>query len=91
MTTLRMEVEAVQSAQTNMQNTKQQLDQLLATMSNTVTGLQSNWMGNSATEFLSLYDQWKSGMNTSLENLAQMASRLQNEINEWNQMASKLS
>ena len=48
-------------------------------------------MGNSATEFFNLYEQWKSNMNTTLENLNNMAAKLQAEINEWEQMASKLA
>lgn len=91
MTTLHMEVETVRNAQTNMVNTYQQLTSLLQSMTNTVNGLQGAWMGNSATEFLGLYDQWRSNMNTTLENLNQMASKLQAEINEWEQMASKLA
>lgn len=91
MTTLHMEVETARNAQTNMVNTYQQLTSLLQSMTSAVNGLQPAWMGNSATEFFSLYDQWRSNMNTTLENLNQMASKLQAEINEWEQMASKLA
>ncbi len=91
MATLHMDVETARSAQSNMTNTHQQLTSLLQTMTSTVNGLQSAWMGNSATEFLGLYDQWKSSMNTLLDNLNTMSTRLQNEINEWEQMASKLA
>ncbi len=91
MTTLHMEVETARGAQSNMTNTYQQLTSLIQSMTSTVNGLQSAWMGNSATEFLGAYDQWRSSMNTALENLNTMASRLQNEINEWEQMASKLA
>jgi len=91
MTTLHMEIETARSTQTNMANTYQQLTSLLQSMTSAVGGLQSAWMGNSATEFLSLYDQWKSGMNTTLENLNAMSTKLQAEINEWEQVASKLA
>jgi WXG100 family type VII secretion target len=91
MATLHMEVETARNAQSNMANTYQQLTSLLQSMTSTVNGLQPAWMGNSATEFFGLYDQWKSNMNSTLENLNTMASRLQNEINEWEQMASKLA
>jgi WXG100 family type VII secretion target len=91
MTTLHMEVETARNAQTNMANTFQQLTSLLQSMTSTVNGLQPAWMGNSATEFFNLYDQWKSNMNSTLENLNQMSTRLQSEINEWEQMANKLS
>jgi WXG100 family type VII secretion target len=91
MATLHMDVETARSAQSNMTNTHQQLTSLLGSMTSTVNGLQSAWMGNSSTEFLGLYDQWKSQMNTMLDNLNTMSSRLQTEINEWEQMASKLN
>jgi WXG100 family type VII secretion target len=91
MATLHMDVETARSAQSNMTNTHQQLTSLLQTMTSTVNGLQPAWMGNSATEFLGLYDQWKSSMNTLLDNLNSMSTRLQTEINEWEQMASKLA
>lgn len=91
MTTLHMEVETARSTQTTMVNTYQQLTSLLQSMTNAVNGLQPAWMGNSATEFFGMYDQWRSSMNTLLENLNQMSSKLQAEINEWEQMASKLA
>jgi len=91
MATLHMEVETARSAQSNMANTYQQLTSLLQSMTSTVNGLQPAWMGNSATEFFGLYDQWRSGMNTTLENLNTMATKLQAEINEWEQIASKLA
>lgn len=90
MTTLHMEVETAQSTQSSMNNTYQQLNSLLTSMSNSVNGLQPAWMGNSATEFFGLYEQWRSGMTQSLEQLNQMTTRLQAEIAEWEQMASKL-
>lgn len=91
MTTLHMEIETARNTQTTMANTYQQLTSLLQSMTSAVNNLQPAWMGNSATEFFSLYEQWRSGMNTTLENLNQMASKLQAEINEWEQMASKLA
>lgn len=91
MSTLHMDVEVARSTQNNMAHTYQQLSQLVQSMTNAVNNLQSAWMGNSATEFFQLYEQWRSSMNTSLEHLNTMASKLQAEINEWEQMASKLA
>jgi WXG100 family type VII secretion target len=86
-----MEVETAQSTQSTMNNTYQQLNSMITSMNNAVNGLQPAWMGNSATEFFSLYEQWRSGMTQSLEQLNQMTTRLQSEIAEWEQMASKLA
>lgn len=79
------------STQNNMVNTHQQLQQAVQSMTNAVNGLQSAWMGNSATEFFGLYQEWTSQMNQILERLNEMNQRLANEINEWEQMASKLA
>lgn len=91
MPTLHMEVETARSTQNSMNNTYQQLNSMVQTMTGSVSGLQPAWMGNSATEFFGLYDQWRSQMNQMLEQLNQMNQRLATEINEWDQMASKLS
>lgn len=91
MTTLHMEVETARSTQNTMANTYQQLSSLVQSMTSAVNGLQSAWMGNSATEFFQLYEQWRSSMNTVLENLNTMTTKLQAEINEWEQVASKLA
>lgn len=91
MATLHMEVETARSTQSNMANTYQQLTSLLQSMTSTVNALQPAWMGASATEFFQLYNEWRNSMNTALESLNGMATRLQNEINEWEQVASKLA
>jgi WXG100 family type VII secretion target len=91
MTTLHMEIETARSTQSSMNNTYQQLNSLLQSMTSSVGNLQPAWMGNSAMEFFGLYDQWKSGMNTTLENLNTMSTKLQAEINEWEQMANRLA
>jgi WXG100 family type VII secretion target len=91
MTTLHMEVETARSTQTSLNNTHQQLASLLTSMTSSVNGLQPAWMGNSATEFFSTYDQFRSQMNGVLDQLNTLSTRLSNEITEWESMASKLS
>lgn len=91
MSTLHMEVETARSAQSTIANTQQQLLAMLQSMTSTVNGLQPAWMGNSAQEFFANYEQWRGSMNSLLDQLATLASRLQNEINEWEAMASKLA
>jgi WXG100 family type VII secretion target len=91
MTTLRMEVEIAESAKSKMDETYNQCSSLMSSLNGAVSSLQASWQGNSATEFQGVYDTWKSNMNTTMENLQQMASRLQNEITEWKNMAEKLA
>lgn len=91
MSTLHMEVETARSTQSGMVNAHQQLQQAVQSMTNSVNGLQSAWMGNSASEFFGLYQEWNSQMNQLLDRLNEINQRLANEINEWEQMASKLA
>ena len=91
MTTLHMEVETARSTQHSMTNTQAQLTSMLQSMTSSVNSLQTAWLGNSATEFFGEYEQWKSSMTTLLENLQLLSTRLNNEITEWETMASKLA
>lgn len=91
MTTLHMEVETARGTQNSMTNTQAQLTSMLQSMTSSVNGLQPAWLGNSATEFFGEYEQWKSSMTTLLENLQVINTRLNNEITEWESMASKLA
>lgn len=91
MATLHMETETARSTQTTLTNTHQQLTSMLQSMTSSVNSLQPAWVGNSATEFYGTYDQWRSQMNTLLDQLSALSTRLQNEITEWESMASKLA
>ncbi|RPJ27122.1 MAG: WXG100 family type VII secretion target [Chloroflexi bacterium] len=91
MTTLHMEVETARNTQNTMNNTSQQLTSMVQGMTSSVNGLQPAWMGNSATEFFGVYDQWRGQMTQLLDQLNQMNQKLSTEINEWEQMASKLA
>nr|MBC7245773.1 WXG100 family type VII secretion target [Chloroflexota bacterium] len=90
MATLHMEVEVARSTQNTMANTYQQLSSMVQSMTSTVNGLQPAWLGNSATEFFGLYDQWRGSMTNLLDQLQQLSTRLQGEITEWETVASKL-
>lgn len=91
MATLHMEVESARGTQNTMNNTHAQLLSLMQSMTSSVNGLQPAWLGNSATEFFGEYEQMKTSMNTLLENLQVLTTRLGNEITEWESMASKLA
>ena len=91
MATLLMEVETARSTENSMKSTYEQLNSLVGTLTNSVNGLQPAWMGNSATEFYATYDQWRTTMTQTLENLNILQTKLTAEIGEWEQMASKLA
>jgi WXG100 family type VII secretion target len=86
-----MDTEVARSSQSAMSNTQQQLTSMLQSMTSTVNSLQSSWMGNSATEFYTTYDQWRTQTTTLLDQLATLTTRLQNEITEWESVSSKLN
>lgn len=91
MATISMETETARSTQTTISNTQQQLSSMLQSMTSNVNGLQGSWQGNSANEFFSTYEQWRSQMNSILEQLQTLSTRLQNEIVEWETVSSKLA
>ncbi len=91
MATLHMETDIARSTQSNLMNTHGQLTGMLQSMTGAVNNLQPSWMGNSATEFFTTYDQWRSQMTSLLEQLSTLGSRLQSEITEWETMSSKLA
>jgi WXG100 family type VII secretion target len=86
-----METDIARSTQSNLMNTHGQLTGMLQSMTGAVNNLQPSWMGNSATEFFTTYDQWRSQMTSLLEQLSTLGSRLQSEITEWETMSSKLA
>lgn len=91
MATLHMEVEAARSTASTMKSSREQVEASVQAMGNSVTGLVgSGWQGNSASEFLSTYEQWRSTMTQLVQQLNELTGRLDNEINQWEQMAAKL-
>lgn len=79
-----MEVSVVQSAYNNLMNQHAALTTAVQSMTTSVTNtIGTAWIGTSATEFSARYDQLRLNMNTQLDQLMQLASALQNEINEW--------
>jgi WXG100 family type VII secretion target len=92
MTTLHMDVESARSTQANIKSTHDQVLSEVGTITSAVQGMVGSvWLGNSATEFLNEYENWRSSMNTMLEALNTLGNRLQSEIAEWETMASKLA
>ena len=91
MATLHMDVEATRSAYQSIMNQHANLtstlQQITSAVNNTVG---SAWVGNSATEFQGQYEQLRAGVIQQLDRLQQLATTLQNEINQWEQMAAKL-
>lgn len=91
MATLHMEVETARNTNAVLQSsTKELLDLIIKINSNTAQ-LQSAWIGNSATEFFGEVDRWTTTARQLNEELSVLATRLANEVSEWENMASKLA
>lgn len=92
MATLHMEVESARSAYSSLTTVNSNLTSELSTLTSTVQGLVGTaWMGNSANEFSTEYENWRTSMTTLLEHLTTLGQRLNNEITEWENMSANLS
>ena len=91
MPTLHMEVETARSAQTSLQNGYTTMDSTFKSIVNAIGGLESGaWVGNSATEFFNIFNEFKTTVSAKLEELNTMSMKLSAEITEWENMATKL-
>jgi uncharacterized protein YukE len=86
-----MEVEQVQGAQQKMVSEKEAMLNELGTLTNQINSIiGSSWQGNSATEFQQAYEQLRNQLNQQLTALGELATALQNEITQWQEMAARM-
>ena len=91
MTTLHMDVESVQGAQSKMVQEKEaMLGELTSLTSQINQTVGSAWVGNSATEFQQQYEQLRSQIQQQLDALETLAGALQNEIAQWQEMSARM-
>jgi uncharacterized protein YukE len=91
MATLHMDVESVQGAQSKMLQEKEAMLGELTSLSNQVNQtVGSAWVGNSATEFQQQYEQLRAQIVQQLDALETLASALQNEIAQWQEMSARM-
>ena len=91
MTTLHMDVESVQSAQAKMiQGKEAMLGELTSLTSQINQTVGSAWIGNSANEFQGQFDNLRGQITSQLDQLETMASSLQTEIAQWQEMANRM-
>lgn len=83
MAELKMITETCRSASGTMQSSFDQISGALSTLNSTIDGLQTAWIAPGATTYQADYAQWKTNLNTALEALATLKTRLDNEIVEW--------
>lgn len=91
MATLHMDVEQVQAAQQKMVSEREALLNELGTLTNQINSIiGSAWQGNSATEFQQAYEQLRSQLNQQLTTLGELATALQTEITQWQEVAARM-
>ncbi len=91
MAILHMEVETVQAAQSKMVSGKEALLNHLAALTGQINQtVGSAWIGSAASEFQQGYETLRSQLNQQLETLGQLATALNTEISQWQEMASRL-
>lgn len=92
MATIHMEVESCRNTSTALGNAKSSMEEQVNTLTNTVSGtVGSAWIAPSANEFQSAYQEWSNAMKQLMEQLATLQQRLNSEITEFEQTASKLA
>ena len=91
MATLHMDVEQVQAAQQKMVSEREALLNELGTLTNQINSIiGSAWQGNSATEFQQAYEQLRNQLNQQLTTLGELATALQIEITQWQEVAARM-
>jgi len=91
MPTLHMDVEACRSTQSNIVNQHTQLTQALQSIKSAVDGTVGGaWIGQSATEFQQQFEQLRSSIQSQLDQLNELNTNFNNEIAQWEQVASHM-
>jgi len=91
MPTLHMDTESVKAAQAKILQEKEtilgELTSLTGQISNTVG---SAWIGQSANEFQERYEQLRTQINQQMDTLGELATALQSEITQWEEMSARM-
>jgi WXG100 family type VII secretion target len=91
MSTLHMDVESVRNVSNQMKLAVDSLQQTLINLNESMSGLVGNaWHGNSSVEFQQVYEGWRSQVISEIDRLEQLRISLENEIAQWESMASRL-
>jgi len=91
MATLHMNTEELHNLSNFMHKTVDDIQTKILQLNSKTVNAQAEWMGISATNYFSSFNQWTSKMGESLQELENLSNQLQQEISEWESMASKLS
>jgi uncharacterized protein YukE len=90
MATLHMDVEIVRSANSVLRQSSEELISLIVNISESNTGLQSAWIGNSANEYSNRIQTWLINAQRLNEQLNELNAQLVKEVNQWEEMAARM-
>ena len=90
MSKIRMDTSDARGAQRSIKNVANDVSNILQSSTNVVAAMQSTWVGNSANEFLSLYDEWRRQTLRIIKEINDMERRLDSEIDSYEEMARRL-
>ncbi len=92
MPTFHMEVEATMALVQHIRQTCRSFENQYSQLSGEVnSSIGSSWISPTATEFQKSFQECSTDVRKVTEQLETLAMRLQNEISEWEQTASKLA
>jgi len=88
--TLHMDVDTCRTVQKGILNTKDQIDQQLTAVKNAVDGMVgTTWIAPGATQYHGDFQTWVSQLTQLSQQLADLATRLSTEIDQWEQAAQQ--
>ena len=90
MTTIDMNIEAVQEIQRRLLEISYQIENKLRPLQNNVHNLPPQWQGISADQFFEQFGEVEGSISSVMETLNEIASRLSEDIAYWESVADKL-
>lgn len=90
MTTIDMNIEAVQEIQRRLSEISYQIENKLRPLQNNVHNLPPQWQGTSADQFFEQFGEVEGSISSVMETLNEIASRLSEDIAYWESVADKL-
>ncbi|MFZ5903242.1 MAG: hypothetical protein ACOYZ8_06810 [Chloroflexota bacterium] len=91
MTTIHMNVDAMWNIQRNVMEVQGLIQRKAQPLRNDYAGLPYHWIGNSANEYFSEYEEFEAVVSSVVEKLSEIASELAEEISRWESMDNGLS
>lgn len=91
MATLHFDTDAGRSTVSQLNVSANELQSELSRLTQRVNSMVgSEWIGNSATQFQSEFQNWSQQLNQVMQNLETLRQRLETEIADWEQAAATL-